>query len=58
MFFMRPILTALGIAEGTMLASEAPPSRVQLHQAIKRSLVFLEKSAADWKDGNNGVGVD
>jgi len=59
MCFLPTILTAaLAIANGPAPASGTPPSREQLHQAVERSLVFLEKSAGDWKNGNNQVGMD
>jgi hypothetical protein len=59
MFFLPTILTmALAIADGPESKSNTPPSREQLDKAVERSLVFLEKSAADWMHGNNKVGED
>ncbi len=53
-----PMLTlVLTIANGPGPA-EPPPSLAQIQQAIERSLVSLEKGAADWKNGNNQVGQD
>ncbi len=52
------LTTALAIADGPAPASDTPPTQEQLHQAVERSLVFLEKSGADWMNGNNQVGMD
>ncbi len=54
--WLLPTILTLAIADGP--AGDAPPAREQLHQAVERSLVFLEKSAADWMHGNNQVGMD
>ena len=51
------LTTALFFTQGPAPAADAPPSRAQLHQAVERSLVFLDKSAAEWMHGNNQVGV-
>jgi hypothetical protein len=60
MCFSRTILAILSLAliRIPTLASDTPPTQEQLRQAVERSLVFLENSAADWKNGNNGVGAD
>ncbi len=51
-------MTALAIAGGPAPAADRSPSREAIQQAIERSLLFLEKSAGDWKNGNNQVGAD
>jgi hypothetical protein len=59
MFFLPSILTmTLAVADMPKPAADTPPSPKQLHEAVERSLVFLEKSAAAWKNGNNQVGMD
>lgn len=50
--------TALAVADEPAPLSDAPPTTEQVQQAVERSLVFLEKSAADWMKGNNQVGQD
>jgi hypothetical protein len=60
MYFPRTILAALALAFvlTPAFAADSPPTQEQLRQTVERSLVFLENSAADWKNGNNGMGVD
>jgi hypothetical protein len=55
-----PLLLSLTLpaASGPRTASEAGPSREQIRQAVERSLVSLEKGAADWMKGNNQVGQE
>ena len=57
--FLPVIMTmALAFGDGPAPAPDTSPSGEQLHQAVERSLVSLEKGAAERMQGNNKVGED
>jgi hypothetical protein len=56
---MLPLIGAIALLASNPPASpQVPVGAGQVRQAVERSLVSLEKGAADWMNGNNQVGVD